>query len=443
MSDFSRPAIESPSQDGNGKTLSGLTLEQYRVLGLSAMGGMLEYYEFTVFIFLSPFISEVFFPHSSPAWIKELQTLTIFAAGYFTRPFGGIILSSLGDRLGRKRMFALSVLIMAAPTLLIGLLPGYERMGFFAPAALLICRLLQGVALGGELPTAMVFVSEHVPQRRLGFAFGVIGSSVVLGFVLASGLIREMLTHFSHDQFVAFAWRIPFVIGGCFGFLSSFLRRYVSETPVFREMRSRKLLGASNPLRTLLSRYRRETLLCLVLSIVPGVIIPGVHIFPAVYLETFRHFDARIVSNGLFWLQITMLFSSIAGGLVVDALGWQRAIVGTFIALTVTIFCFYAFIQPQTVTLWFCVLGIFLSGLIMLYSPLVFSFPAQIRLTGISTVYNISAAVFGGTTPIVMQLLAHEDRWGVAIYPAAVLLVGTAVVPVLWRLKKPLFAVDE
>jgi MFS family permease len=419
-----------------------LTVEQLRVLALSAMGGMLEYYEFTIFIFLSPFISLVFFPHSSPAWVKELQTLTIFAAGYFTRPFGGIILSSLGDRLGRKRMFALSVLIMAAPTLLIGLLPGYERVGFLAPAALLICRLVQGVALGGELPTAMVFVSEHVPRRRLGFAFGVIGSSLVLGFVLASGLITSMLSHFSKEQFVDFAWRIPFLIGGCFGFLSSFMRRYVSETPVFREMRERKLLGGSNPVRTLLSHYRRETVLCLVLSIVPGVLVPGVHIFPAVYLETVRHFDPHLVSKGLFWLQITLLFSSIVGGIIVDRLGWKHTILGTFVLLTGAIFGFYACVQPSTVTLWFCVLGVFLSGLTMLYNALVFSFPAQVRLTGISTVYNISAAVFGGTTPIVMQLLAHQTRWGVAIYPAAVIVVGMAVVPALWRLRKPLSALS-
>jgi MFS family permease len=407
------------------------------------MGGMLEYYEFTVFIFLSPFISQVFFPRSSPVWLTELQTLTIFAAGYFTRPFGGIILSSLGDRLGRKRMFALSILVMAAPTLVIGLLPGYQRWGVGAPAALLLCRLLQGVALGGELPTAMVFVSEHVPRRRLGFAFGVIGASVVLGFVVASGLIREMVMRFNHDEFVDYAWRIPFLAGGCFGFLSAFLRRYVSETPVFREMHARKMIGDDNPLKALIGRYRRETLLCLALSIVPGVVIPAVHIFPAVYLETFRHFDRRIVSDGPFWLQITMLFSCIVGGLVVDRVGWKRAIVGTFVLLVVAIFCFYAFIQPATVTVWFVLLGVLLSGLTMLYSPLVFSFPAQIRLTGISTVYNVSAALCGGTTPIVMQLLAHRGGWGVAVYPALALLVGVAVVPALWKLRKPLFATGE
>ncbi|GJH39408.1 MFS transporter [Paraburkholderia hospita] len=443
MSDLSQQASGRPSDEGISHAASRLTSEQYRVLTLSAMGGMLEYYEFTIFIFLSPFISQVFLPRSSPAWLSELQTLVIFAAGYLTRPFGGIILSSLGDRLGRKRMFALSVLIMAAPTLIIGLLPGYQRVGFGAPAALLICRLLQGVALGGELPTAMVFVSEHVPQRRLGFAFGVIGASVVLGFVVASGLIREMTMRFSHEEFADYAWRIPFLAGGCFGFLSAFLRRYVSETPVFREMSIRKMVGSGNPLTVLIGRYRRETLLCLVLSIVPGVVIPGVHIFPAVYLETFRNFDGRLVSNGLFWLQITMLFSCIAGGVIVDRVGWKRAIITTLVLLVVAIFCFYGFIRPATVTIWFVVLGVLLSGLTMLYSPLVFSFPAQIRLTGISTVYNIGAAIFGGTTPIVMQLLAHRGGWGVAMYPAIALLTGVAVVPALWKLRKPLFAIDE
>jgi len=145
------------------------------------MGGMLEYYEFTIFIFLTPFTSQLFFPLSSPSWLRELETLTIFAAGYLTRPFGGILLASLGDKLGRKKMFALSVLLMASPTLAIGLLPVYAQIGIWAPAALLACRLLQGAALGGELPTAMVFVSEHVPKRRLGLAFGLLGTGVVLG----------------------------------------------------------------------------------------------------------------------------------------------------------------------------------------------------------------------------------------------------------------------
>lgn len=418
---------------------ASLTVEHCKVLALSAMGGMLEYYEFTIFIFLSPFISQLFFPSSIPLWLRELQTLTIFAAGYLTRPIGGIVLASLGDRLGRKRMFALSVLLMAGPTLLIGLLPTYAAIGMWAPAALLLCRLVQGIALGGELPTAMVFVSEHVPERRLGFAFGTVGSSVVLGFILASAVISGLLDHSNKLQFLDGLWRIPFVLGGLFGLVSAFLRRYVAETPVFRAMSARNELSHGSPFKALLREHRTETLLCLLLSIAPGVMIAGVQLFPAIYLQTSLGYDPRVVHNAQFWLQISLFVGAIAGGLLVDAIGWVKAIMGTMTLLIVTIFLLYGFVTPGNLAYWFSALGVFLASLIMLYNPLVYSFPAQMRLTGIATVYNISAAIFGGTTPIVMQIMSHYSRWGLAIYPAVAGLLAIVATPLLWKRRKPLF----
>ncbi|SAK99447.1 major facilitator family transporter [Caballeronia temeraria] len=414
-----------------------LSLEHFKVLALASMGGLLEYYEFTVFIFLTPFTSRLFFPASSPEWLRELETLTIFASGYLTRPLGGIWLASLGDKLGRKKMFAVSVLLMAAPTLGVGLLPVYAQIGVCAPLGLLACRLLQGAALGGELPTAMVFVSEHVPERRLGLAFGVLGTGVVLGFVLASGVITMLLHHMGAEAFQMRGWRVPFILGGAFGLVSAFLRRYVSETPVFRDLSARRHLVRGTPFRQLFKRYKAETILCLLLSIAPGVIVPGVHLFPAIYLQTSLHYNARIVNDALFWLQVTMLFSGIIGGLAVDLLGWRSVIVTTFLALILTLFGFYRFVTPDNLHLWFCALGLFLSGSIMLYNPLVASFPAQVRMTGIASVYNVGAAVFGGTTPVVMQILARYSKWGLPLYPAAAATIAIVVTPFLWKMRKP------
>lgn len=415
---------------------TSISAEHCKVLALASMGGLLEYYEFTVFIFLSPFTSQLFFPAASPAWLRELETLTIFAAGYLARPLGGIWLASLGDKLGRKRMFAVSILLMAAPTLAIGVLPVYGQMGVCAPVALLACRLLQGAALGGELPTAMVFVSEHVPERRLGLAFGILGTGVVLGFVVASAVITLLLHHLSTEAFLVSGWRVPFILGGAFGLLSAFLRRYVTETPVFRDLSARRHLVQGTPFRHLLKRYRAETVLCLLLSVAPGVIVPGVHLFPALYLQTSLHYDSRVVNDALLWLQVTMLFSGIIGGVAVDALGWRNVIVTTFAALILTLFGFYQFVTPSSLNVWFCALGLFLSGSIMLYNPLVASFPGQVRLTGIASVYNVGAAVFGGTTPVIMQLLARYSKWGLALYPAIAATVAIIVTPLLWRMRE-------
>lgn len=148
-----------------------LTRRDYKTLGLSALGGALEFYDFIIFIFFAKVLGELFFPPGIPEWTRQLQTFGIFAAGYLIRPLGGIVMAHFGDLSGRKRMFALSIGLMALPTLAIGVLPTYAQIGVAAPLLLLTMRLLQGAAIGGEVPSAWVFVAEHVPARRRGLAW--------------------------------------------------------------------------------------------------------------------------------------------------------------------------------------------------------------------------------------------------------------------------------
>ena len=130
----------------------------------------MEFYDFVIFVFFANEIGKLFFAASQPDWIRQAQTFGIFAAGYLARPLGGIVMAHFGDTRGRKRMFTLSVLLMAIPTLLIGLLPTYQSIGMMAPLLLLSMRVLQGVAIGGEAPGAWVFVAEHARPGRAGFA---------------------------------------------------------------------------------------------------------------------------------------------------------------------------------------------------------------------------------------------------------------------------------
>ena len=238
-----------------------LNREDYKTLGLSALGGTLEFYDFVVFVFFANVIGALFFPASMPDWMRQLQTLGIFAAGYLARPIGGILIAHFGDILGRKKMFTLSVFLMAVPTLVIGLLPTYETIGIAAPILLLLMRVMQGAAIGGEMPGAWVFVAEHAPAKRYGFAIGALTSGITGGIFLGSIIGVWLNSSYSSSEIHDWAWRIPFILGGVFGLVSVYLRRFLHETPVFQELQARKEAGRELPIKTILREHRAACVL--------------------------------------------------------------------------------------------------------------------------------------------------------------------------------------
>src|SRR5580692_1840383 len=167
-------------QTGDSASFRALTVSEFQTLALASLGGALEFYDFVIFVFFTAVIGKLFFSTSLPEWMREIQTFGIFAAGYLARPLGGVVMAHFGDMHGRKRMFTLSILLMAIPTLLIGCLPTYPTAGVIAPLLLLTMRVLQGVAIGGEAPGGWVFVAEHA-QQRAGLAIGLLTSGLSLG----------------------------------------------------------------------------------------------------------------------------------------------------------------------------------------------------------------------------------------------------------------------
>src|SRR5580704_9815039 len=165
-----------------------LTAKDYKTLSLATLGGLLEFYDFIIFVFFAKSIGQLFFPPGIPDWVRQFQTFGIFAAGYLARPIGGILMAHAGDLRGRKQMFTLSIFLMAVPTLGIGLLPNYAKLGIWAPVLLLLLRILQGVAVGGEVPGAWAFVSEHVDPSHVGIACGILTAGLTeLGPVAHAG----------------------------------------------------------------------------------------------------------------------------------------------------------------------------------------------------------------------------------------------------------------
>src|ERR1700754_3984028 len=178
----------------------GLTAGDYKTLAPSCLGGALEFYDFVIFVFFAAVVGQIFFPPGLPDWLRPFQTFGVCAVGYLVRPLGGVVMAHFGDLLGRKRMFTLSILLMAAATLGMGLMPTYAEIGILAPIGLLVLRIVQGAAIGGEVPGAWVFVAEHVPPSRIGYACGTLTAGLTAGILLGSLVATAINGSFSQAE---------------------------------------------------------------------------------------------------------------------------------------------------------------------------------------------------------------------------------------------------
>jgi len=407
-----------------------------RTLALAALGGALEFYDFVVFVFVALPLSHAFFPADSAPWLAQLKVYGIFAAGYLARPLGGVVMAHYGDKRGRKRMFTLSVFLMALPTLAIGLLPVYAQVGMLAPLLLLLLRVVQGIAVGGEVPGAWVFVAEHVPPQRVGFACASLTSGLTVGILLGSLVAAGLNRTLEPAQLDAYGWRLPFLVGGVFGLLAVWLRRWLSETPVFAAMQAQRQLVAGLPLAQVVSKHRPAVLLSMLVTwMLTAAIVVLILLTPTLVQSIFHVAPARaFLGNNVdsFALAVGCLFY---GGLA-DRIGAARALLGGSIGLLVCAYALYLDLAgggAHFVALY--ALAGFAVGVVGVVPALmVGAFPPPVRFSGLSFSYNIAYAVFGGLTPPLIGLLVK--RWGAlapAHYVAATALLGVAVALVLLR----------
>ena len=313
-----------------------LGARDYKTLALSALGGTLEFYDFVIYVFFATVLGGLFFPVDMPDWLRQLQTFGIFAAGYLARPLGGIVIAHFGDLLGRKRMFTLSIFLMAAPTLVIGLLPTYASSGVAAPLLLLAMRGLQGAAIGGEMPGAWVFVAEHVPARRYGFGLGTLTSGITGGILLGSLVAVAINSRYTPAEVSGFAWRIPFILGGVFGLVSVYLRRFLHETPVFQALADRRSVAPELPLKTILREHRATSLYMGLLTWVLSAAIVVVVLYTPTYLQKVHHVQPTLAleANAVATLMLTL--GCIAVGWASDRIGTRAVMLVGWAGLLVT-----------------------------------------------------------------------------------------------------------
>jgi MFS family permease len=433
-----KTALRNPADAAGDSAVPRLTLSQIRMIGISMLGGSLEFYEFMVFIFMVPIIGELFFSSTTLPWIRQLQTLAIFAMGYVIRPFGGIVLGALGDRLGRKRMFIVTLALMAVPTTCIGLLPTYDQIGLAAPILLLLCRLCQGLAIAGETPTALTFVIEHVDSRRTGTAIGLMGAGLSGGLILGILTIGQLNSAFTKAEIMQMWWRLPFLIGGIFGLVSAILRRFLSETPVFVEMASRRSKYQEMPVRILVKKYRVELGVAFLSSFVGSAIIQSVQLFPGIFFVSHFQFSPSVVSHAQTIQTTVAFFSIIVGNWLMDRIGWMKAISLTAIGLVLGVSYLYWDPTATTLALRMGIVGAPCAIVIMLHNHLTRVFPAEVRITGISTAHNTASALAGGLAPVTMGYLMHRFYWSGVLVPTLLCILAVLITPLAWRLRKPL-----
>lgn len=403
-----------------------LTGSDHRTLVLAALGGALEFYDFVIYVFFATVIGQLFFPQSIPDWLRQVQTFGVFAAGYLARPLGGVIMAHFGDLVGRKRMFTMSVMLMALPTLMMGLLPTYASIGVAAPVLLLLCRVLQGAAVGGEVPGAWVFVSEHVPPRHVGYACGLLTGGLTLGILLGSLIAAGINQHYSHAAISAYAWRIPFVVGGLFGILSAFLRRWLHETPVFIDMKRSRALTREVPLKAVLRDHGRAVLVSMMLTwTLTAAIVVVILMTPTLVAKRF-HIEPALALQANSAATLCLTIGCIVAGTVAGRIGTARTIFCGCLLLGASYFFMLRqlAVDPSLLLPLYAVSGFFVGAVAAIPVAMVNAFPPIVRFSGISFSYNVAYALFGGLTPVFVSVMLKSNPQAPEIYVGALCIVG-------------------
>ncbi|WP_053153420.1 MFS transporter [Pseudomonas sp. Pf153] len=398
----------------------------YKTLGLAALGGALEIYDFIIFVFFALTLSQLFFPPEMPDWLRLLQSFGIFATGYLARPLGGILMAHFADRLGRKRVFSLSILMMALPCLLIGVMPTYAQIGYFAPLLLLALRILQGAAVGGEVPSAWVFVAEHAPPQHRGYALGFLQAGLTFGYLLGALTATALARLFTPTEILDYAWRLPFLLGGVFGVIGVWLRRWLSETPIFMALQANRDGAAELPLRTVLRDHRHALLPAAILTcVLTSAVVVFVVITPTVMQKSFGMTPGHtfaLSSLGIVFLNI----GCVLAGLIVDRFGAWRTVMLYSLLLPVGIALLYASLigGGAWLGLAYAVAGLGCGVVGAVPSVMVNLFPAKIRVSGISLTYNIAYALWASMTPLLLIALVPWSPWVCVAYCVVMGAVG-------------------
>ncbi|MFD8196482.1 glycine betaine/L-proline transporter ProP [Streptomyces wuyuanensis] len=421
---------EAPSA-APGPTVTDPALVK-RAVKAAALGNAMEWFDFGVYSYLAVTLGKVFFPSGNPT-AQLLSTFGAFAAAFLVRPLGGMVFGPLGDRVGRQKVLALTMIMMAAGTFAIGLIPSYATIGVAAPVLLLVARLVQGFSTGGEYAGATTFIAEYAPDRKRGFFGSWLEFGTLAGYIAGAGLVTLMTALLSSDDLLSWGWRLPFLIAGPMGVIGLYLRTKLEETPAFaaelekaaRQERERPKV----PLRDMVTGQWKALLLCMGLVLVFNVTDYMLLSYMPSYLTSELKYDEThglLVVLGV--MALMMVVQPFAGALS-DRVGRRPVIAAGcagFLLLSVP-----ALLLIRQGGLLAIALGMGALGLLLVCftaampSALPALFPTRVRYGSLSIGFNVSVSLFGGTTPLVVTALIGAT--GNVMMPAYYMM-GAAVV---------------
>ncbi|MEC3852788.1 MFS transporter [Paenarthrobacter ureafaciens] len=410
-----------------------------KALGGTIVGNTMEWYDVGVFGYLITTMGPVFLPEADPS-VQTLFLLGTFAATFIARPLGGVVFGWLGDKIGRQKVLAATLMLMAASTFAVGLLPGYAQIGIWAAALLVILKLVQGFSTGGEYAGATTFVSEYAPDKRRGFFASFLDMGSYIGFALGAALVSVLQLTLGQAAMEEWGWRIPFLVAGPLGIIAVYFRTKIEESPQFqatldaqealaKDAASHDVHVAKGPIG-IIKAYWRQILLAMILAAAANTVGYALTSYMPTYLTDSKGYDP--VHGTLLTIPVLVIMALCIPltGKLSDRIG-RRPVLWIGAGSTV-VFSIPAFMLIGIGEVWSTLLGLALIAFPVTFyvsnlaSALPALFPTSSRYGGMGIAYNFSVAIFGGTTPFIVQGLIEGtgDDMMPAYYLMATSIVG-------------------
>ncbi|KHN62557.1 glycine/betaine ABC transporter [Dickeya fangzhongdai] len=409
-----------------------------KAITAAALGNAMEWFDFGVYGFVAYALGQVFFPGADPG-VQMIAALATFSVPFLIRPLGGVFFGALGDKYGRQKILAITIIIMSISTFCIGLIPSYERIGIWAPILLLLAKMAQGFSVGGEYTGASIFVAEYSPDRKRGFMGSWLDFGSIAGFVLGAGVVVLISTIIGEQAFLEWGWRLPFFLALPLGLIGLYLRHALEETPAFQqhveklEQNDRDGLkaGPGVSFREIATHHWKSLLVCIGLVIATNVTYYMLLTYMPSYLSHSLHYSENHGVLIIIAIMIGMLFVQPVMGLLSDRFGRKPFVVIGSVAMFFLAVPSFMLINSNIIGLIF--LGLLMLAVILnaftgvMASTLPALFPTHIRYSALASAFNISVLI-AGLTPTAVAWLVESSR---NLYMPAYYLMVIAVIGLL------------
>ncbi len=408
-----------------------------KTIATGMIGNLFEWYDFALFAYFAPIIGKLFFP-SEDKTIELISAFGVFAAGFIVRPIGGMVFGYIGDRMGRKKALVLTILFMAIPTALIGLLPTYAMIGIAAPILLIFMRMLQGLSMGGNYGGTITFTTEHSDPRNRGLIGSFAVTSCLVGIMLGSGTAALFARIFGEANFEAWGWRIPFVLGIFICLVGFYMRRNIPESPEYIDVEKTGHV-AQNPVKEVFQKHG-STLTKVVLAVMLHDLS-----FYILFVYMATHLSEQLGLSKEQALSINTI-NLVVVSICTVFFGWLSDRVGRKTVLSMAAFAFIVCTIPllSIVNSSTDLMTMFFSQMVLAvvvgayFGPtpalMVESYPTEVRFSAVTITTNISGPLFGGTAPMLMTYFIGAT--GDNLIPAYYLTIGAVIALVSLRFLK-------